>query len=251
MSWLFAGVWLVYLLPVLQDALARPSLVARVVGMLGLAGFGVQYATAFAALSRLRRAGRTPGTAWGIRVLGGASVLFVVTALAVGQSALSMFVFIAVQGVFVLSRRNGLILAAALIALEEILTRVVRGWSPVEGLWISIALAALAVWGVTGMIERNVELARAQATIAEMAVQAERARFARDLHDILGHSLTVLTVKAELAGRLVSIDPAAAEREIAEMRAAAEREIVHQLGEAQAEREAATDARRAADGELA
>jgi Histidine kinase len=45
--------------------------------------------------------------------------------------------------------------------------------------------------------------------------QADAVR--SDLHDILGHSLTVLTVKAELAGRLVSIDPERAGQEIAEV----------------------------------
>ena len=39
--------------------------------------------------------------------------------------------------------------------------------------------------------------------IARLAVEQERSRFARDLHDILGHSLTVITVKAELANRLL------------------------------------------------
>ena len=71
------------------------------------------------------------------------------------------------------------------------------------------------------MLQRNVELAQAQRTIAELAVKAERSRFARDLHDILGHSLTVLTVKAELAGRLVALDPERAEREIGEVEALA------------------------------
>jgi two-component system sensor histidine kinase DesK len=91
------------------------------------------------------------------------------------------------------------------------------GWSPMADVAFSVALAALAMWGVTGMLQRNIELAQAQATIAELAVQNERTRFARDLHDILGHSLTVLTVKAELAGRLVPIDPVRAEREIGEV----------------------------------
>ena len=42
---------------------------------------------------------------------------------------------------------------------------------------------------------------------AALVIQEERNRFARDLHDILGHSLTVVTVKAELAGRLLDVDP--------------------------------------------
>ncbi|HYY11722.1 MAG TPA: histidine kinase, partial [Kineosporiaceae bacterium] len=112
---------------------------------------------------------------------------------------------------------QGLAVAAGLVAVEEGLSRGVPGWEPVDGLALSIALASIAIWGISGMIERNVALARAQATIAELAVQAERSRFARDLHDVLGHSLTVLTVKAELAGRLVAIDPARAEAEIGEV----------------------------------
>ena len=40
---------------------------------------------------------------------------------------------------------------------------------------------------------------------------------ARDMHDILGHSLTVITVKAELAGRLFDVDPDRARAEIAEV----------------------------------
>jgi two-component system, NarL family, sensor histidine kinase DesK len=46
---------------------------------------------------------------------------------------------------------------------------------------------------------------------------AARNRFARDLHDILGHSLTVVAVKAELAGRLTSLDPQRTETEIADV----------------------------------
>ena len=53
--------------------------------------------------------------------------------------------------------------------------------------------------------------------LARLAVDQERSRVARDLHDILGHSLTVITVKAELAGRLVDIDPVRASQEIADL----------------------------------
>jgi two-component system sensor histidine kinase DesK len=50
---------------------------------------------------------------------------------------------------------------------------------------------------------RNDELQQARAELAETAVAAERERFARDLHDLLGHSLSVIAIKAELAGRLL------------------------------------------------
>ena len=64
---------------------------------------------------------------------------------------------------------------------------------------------------------RNEELCAARAELAELAVAQERERFARDLHDLLGHSLSVIALKAELAGRLVRDRPADAGREIAEL----------------------------------
>jgi two-component system sensor histidine kinase DesK len=234
LRWIFAGVWLVYLVPVAQQAWSRPRPLERVVGLAAVVAFAVAYVWSFAVLSRWRRQGWGVTRAWRQGVLTLSVALFAVTALAVGEEALGMLVFVAVQFVFLLPGRGGLVGAALCVATEEVLSRIVPGWEPAEGLGFAIALAAIAMWGVTGMIQRNVELARAQQTIAELAVQGERSRFARDLHDILGHSLTVLTVKAELAGRLVSIDPQRAEREIGE---------VEQLA-----RQALTDVRAAVSG---
>ncbi len=51
----------------------------------------------------------------------------------------------------------------------------------------------------------------------QLAVTAERDRVARDVHDVLGHSLTVVTVKAQLAERLVEADPERARAELVEV----------------------------------
>ncbi len=64
---------------------------------------------------------------------------------------------------------------------------------------------------------RNDELEQARAELARMAVAAERERFARDLHDLLGHSLSVIALKAELAGRLLPGRADDAAREIGEV----------------------------------
>jgi two-component system, NarL family, sensor histidine kinase DesK len=64
---------------------------------------------------------------------------------------------------------------------------------------------------------RNEQLGRARAELARMAVAEERERFARDLHDLLGHSLSVIALKAELAGRLLPDRPDAAAGEVAEL----------------------------------
>ena len=88
---------------------------------------------------------------------------------------------------------------------------VVPGWEPDPGLLLSMLAATVAVWGIQQMLMRNVQLVRANEENRRLAVSEERNRFARDLHDILGHSLTVITVKAELAQRLLDVDPAARE----------------------------------------
>jgi two-component system sensor histidine kinase DesK len=78
---------------------------------------------------------------------------------------------------------------------------------------------------------RNQELNEARAELALSAVEAERARFARDLHDLLGHSLSVIAIKAELAGRLMSIDPERAAAEVADVEGVA-RESLREVREA-------------------
>lgn len=65
--------------------------------------------------------------------------------------------------------------------------------------------------------ETNRQLKDARRELAELAVVNERLRFARDMHDLLGHTLTVIRAKSELAGRLLSAEPARAGREVAEI----------------------------------
>jgi len=76
---------------------------------------------------------------------------------------------------------------------------------------------AISLFSITRQIAVNRKLRDAQATIATLAAAEERARLARDLHDVLGHSLTVVAVKSELAGRLVEQDPKRAIAEIADI----------------------------------
>ncbi len=76
---------------------------------------------------------------------------------------------------------------------------------------------AVSLFSITRQIVANQKLRDAQATIASLAAAEERARLARDLHDVLGHSLTVVAVKSELAGRLVERDPKQAIAEIGDV----------------------------------
>ena len=62
----------------------------------------------------------------------------------------------------------------------------------------------------------NLLLERANSEIERLSQEAERERIARDLHDLLGHTLTVITVKLDLARRLLSRDSDRARNEIVE-----------------------------------
>jgi two-component system sensor histidine kinase DesK len=77
--------------------------------------------------------------------------------------------------------------------------------------------AAMVVMGE--MMRANRELMAARAEVARLAVADERARFARDLHDLLGHSLSVIALKAQLAQKRLPDDPETAAADVADIEA--------------------------------
>jgi two-component system sensor histidine kinase DesK len=82
---------------------------------------------------------------------------------------------------------------------------------------IAIPIGALLTYSTLRAINSQHELAKTQAELARLAAENERFRIARDLHDVLGHSLTTITVKAGLASRLGAVDKEQALAEIAEV----------------------------------
>jgi two-component system, NarL family, sensor histidine kinase DesK len=82
---------------------------------------------------------------------------------------------------------------------------------------IAIPVVALVTFVVVRSVRDAVALAEARAELARLAAENERSRIARDLHDLLGHSLTTITLKAGLARRLAEHDPERAAQEIAEV----------------------------------
>lgn len=81
------------------------------------------------------------------------------------------------------------------------------------------------------MSRKNRALKLSQEEIRKLAVSAERERIGRDLHDLLGHTLTLITVKAELAAKLAERDLAGAAREIRDVERIS-REALAQVREA-------------------
>jgi len=90
---------------------------------------------------------------------------------------------------------------------------------------VMCVLTAFALRGTRYLVSVNAELVEARDERARSAVAEERLRFARDLHDLLGHSLSLIALKSELAGRLAERDPARARQEMADVEAAARRAL--------------------------
>ena len=94
----------------------------------------------------------------------------------------------------------------------------------------SVAIGVCALSGMNAVRMRqqersNTRLRMARDEIEQLAKTAERERIARDLHDVLGHTLSLIAVKSELAGRLLGTDPARATQELAEIETTARRAL--------------------------
>jgi two-component system sensor histidine kinase DesK len=82
---------------------------------------------------------------------------------------------------------------------------------PSHSILLSIALAGLGMTAVRQLIAVNADLHATRAELADLAVTNDRQRLARELHDLLGRTLSLIAVKAELASRLsANGDPSAA-----------------------------------------
>ncbi len=83
---------------------------------------------------------------------------------------------------------------------------------------VSIGLTVAAMSGLPAWLWDLLAQAQAgRAAQARLATTQERLRFARDVHDLLGHNLSVIALKAELAARLAPVDPERAAGEAAEV----------------------------------
>ena len=82
---------------------------------------------------------------------------------------------------------------------------------------VSVTVIGLVVYSAIAVRRTNRALLAARHELARLAVADERARIARDLHDTLGHSFTVIALKSELAGRLVDDDPTRAKAEMGDV----------------------------------
>jgi two-component system sensor histidine kinase DesK len=216
---MFAAIWLFYLLSPLSTAWDRGG-VRGAIGIVATLFFAAMYLTVFIAM-RWRRFGapfRAPmRVSHGLAVVAVQILLGIVMCAAIGQAGDAASVYIAVTCVMCLRTRWAW-LASVVVAFATFgATIVVPDWHKDWGILFGTLVATLAIWGISQSINRNIEVLSVREENARLALDDERNRFARDLHDILGHSLTVITVKAELANRLIDVDVDRTKAELADL----------------------------------
>lgn len=223
LGFFMAGIWLIFLSDAFRQAWSQHRTVGRLSGLAVLGLFVVLYLAHFALMRATvwgSRSNTAPG--WLLSRLGllswsGLVVLAALAVLTIGQEGASTWVFLAVAGLWTFRLRIGLTIGVLLVVVYELLALHIAGWQPNGSVSTSILLAMAAVTGGMLATQRQRALGEAREENARLAIQEERHRMARDVHDILGHSLTVITVKAELASRLLDVSPERARTEVADV----------------------------------
>ncbi|MEU7132172.1 sensor histidine kinase [Streptomyces sp. NPDC046261] len=212
---LWISIWFAYLAAPAEDVLGdHHGRLADVLGAVGLAAFvGAYLALVFRHTSRaLERSGVL---AW----LGVLLSLALVLSLTLGPDWLVLFVFVGISCGAVLPAK---LARVAIPLVTGVLVAVGAGMPGSVGalmgaLLIPALLGGFAMVGVRQMALTTRALREARATVAHLAANEERLRLARDLHDLLGHSLSLITLKSELAGRMLPDKPEQAAQQVADI----------------------------------
>ncbi|ATZ24651.1 Sensor histidine kinase DesK [Streptomyces lavendulae subsp. lavendulae] len=209
----WTGLWLFYLsAPVLDLVRGGHSAGARTLGVLGLAAFAAAY------LILALRAGPRVFLGRVLVTLGVLAALAVVLSLALGREWLVLFVYVAISsGAALPGEYSRWTVPAATALLTATAFLVPDGDHYLVGLLLPALMGGFAMVGVQAMLRTTTQLREARATVAQLAANEERLRMARDLHDLLGHSLSLITLKSELAGRMLPDHPDRAARQVADI----------------------------------
>jgi two-component system, NarL family, sensor histidine kinase DesK len=233
---LYAQAWLVCLLfPILALAETRLAPGRLVVPLAGLALYILLYT--WLMWPHPLRAQAVPPSARSVIPLAGLAVLALTLSLAFGSAFLWLFVGLSAVIGKALPARHAFWLTMALTLLTLGLGVWLSGglaqtdWLHVVPLVLLVRGLGLDLAGLSRLAGALRELHAARDELARQAVTQERLRLARDLHDLLGHSLSMITLKSELAGRLIETQPARAAQEVREVEQAA-RQALREVREA-------------------
>ncbi|WP_328927479.1 histidine kinase [Streptomyces sp. NBC_00190] len=210
---LWISVWLFYLsAPVIDLIHGGHSPGVRLLGGLGLAAFVAWY------LVLVFRTARQMAVRRVLVSLAVLSAQATVLSLTLGREWLVLFVYVSISsGAALPGEISRWTVPGATALMTATAFAVPGGEDYLAGLLIPALMGGFAMVGIRAMIRTTIELREARATVAQLAANEERLRLARDLHDLLGHSLSLITLKSELAGRMLPGQPDAAAQQVADI----------------------------------
>ncbi|WP_425442604.1 sensor histidine kinase [Streptomyces colonosanans] len=204
--------WLIFLSSPVHDLVSGPhNTAATVAGGAGLMAFTGIYLTLV--FRNMGRPFSRPVVGWLVAVLG---ILAVALCLTLGVPWIGLFVYVSVACGATFPLKT----AYWTIPLTAVAMLLVAEHDGADGMWVLLLLVLLigfAMTGVRQLVRTTIELRQARATVAQLAANEERLRLARDLHDLLGHSLSLITLKSELAGRMLPDHPDKAAQQVADI----------------------------------
>ena len=130
----------------------------------------------------------------------------------------ALLIYAIASGAFTTNRARAASFVASALALLAIYSRYHHLPLPAWGS-MGLLIILVGVGNHLGAVAHcaGEKLRKADEEIEHLAKVAERERIARDLHDLLGHTLSLITLKAELARKLVDRDPQRAKQEMLEV----------------------------------
>jgi two-component system, NarL family, sensor histidine kinase DesK len=163
--------------------------------------------------------------------------LVLMLSLTYGPAFLWLFIGISAIAGVLLPIRGALVVVTVLMFLPLFISIGITGgitkvnWLQLVPLMLLVRGLGLDMIGSARLFSAIRELHATRAELARLAVMEERVRLARDLHDLLGHTLSMITLKSELARRLVEQEPARAVQEMREVERAS-RQTLREVREA-------------------
>jgi two-component system, NarL family, sensor histidine kinase DesK len=226
------AVWLVYLIEPVSGLFGHHHDALYIAGGVAIiAAFCVVFVAMIADWNRTTR-----------RSLVGLAALFALALAACimygGTGATSLWIYVsALAGLVIPVQRTAIWIVAAVTACYTITSVTSQG--DLADFLINLVptvLLGLAMIGLRNHFELTRELSEARETVARLAASEERLRLARDMHDLTGQSLSMITLKSELALRLLGRLPEGPDRdrvsEEIEQVGAVSRQTLHDIREA-------------------
>jgi two-component system sensor histidine kinase DesK len=232
---LYQHSWLVALVFPLFALLQAPGSPAHLIlGLGGLASFALTYTW----LMWPHPVGRAALRRTQVQTQVGLFILLVVLALVLsfsyGLSFLWLLIGVSACAGVILPSVSAFVVVSLLMVLPVVISLIELGsiarvdWPLTIALALLIRALGLDMIGATRMGRTFRDLYRARRELARLAVAEERLRMARDLHDVLGHTLSVIALKSELAWRTMEQEPAQASQEIQDVEKAA-RQVLREM----------------------